>query len=98
MKKKVKLLLPAPADFIVAKPKALQGGLKSRSTNTTSTTGTNSKSSSLKQKNVTSFFGARENSDVENVNNNKGAASTGRTTALELALVDPIKRGNRRRR
>jgi sister chromatid cohesion protein PDS5 len=97
-KKKVKLLLPAPADFIVAKPKALQGGLKSRSTNTTSTTGTNSKSSSLKQKNVTSFFGARENSDVENVNNNKGAASTGRTTALELALVDPIKRGNRRRR
>jgi hypothetical protein len=49
----------------------------------------------LKQKNVTSFFGvAREDSDVENLPTARGGVREG-TTAL--ALVDPIKRGRRRR-
>jgi hypothetical protein len=56
---------------------------------------TSSKSNSLKQKNVTSFFGvAREDSDVENLPTARGGVREG-TTAL--ALVDPIKRGRRRR-
>ena len=70
--------------------------VKKEATTTTTTTAatTSSKSNSLKQKNVTSFFGvAREDSDVENLPTARGVREG--TTAL--ALVDPIKRGRRRR-
>jgi hypothetical protein len=99
MKKQKKLALPAPESRFVVPPSPAVG-LKSRSTNTTGTTTTmttattSSKSNSLKQKNVTSFFGvAREDSDVENLPTARGVREG--TTAL--ALVDPIKRGRRRR-
>lgn len=99
VKKQKKLALPAPESRFVVPPSPAVG-LKSRSTNTTGTTTTttattSSKSNSLKQKNVTSFFGvAREDSDVENLPTARGGVREG-TTAL--ALVDPIKRGRRRR-
>jgi len=97
VKKQKNLALPAPESqrFVVPPSPALVG-LKSRSTNTTgtTTTTTSSKSNSLKQKNVTSFFGvAREDSDVENL----PAARGGVRETASLALVDPIKRGRRRR-
>tara|TARA_B100000530_G_C15892433_1_gene461974 strand:- start:772 stop:1206 length:435 start_codon:yes stop_codon:yes gene_type:complete len=96
VKKQKKLALPAPESRFIVPPSPAVG-LKSRSTNTTgtTTTTTTSKSDSLKQKNVTSFFGvAREDSDVENLPTARGGVRGG---TAALTLVDPIKRGRRRR-